>query len=64
MNDSVKTLMKRSISAARKYKSLERQHIQIIDQRQRTDWNDPLRKQLERKTEAIVAEMADLSGGL
>jgi hypothetical protein len=64
MNDLVKTLMKRSMSAARKYKTLERQHIQLIDQCQRIDWTDPLRNQLERKREAIVAEMADLSGGL
>jgi hypothetical protein len=43
---------------------LERRHVQLIDQCQRTDRTDPLRNQLERKKEAIVAEMADLSGGL
>jgi hypothetical protein len=64
MNDPVKILMKRSISVARKYKSLDRKLVQLIDQRQRADWNDPLRNQLERQTEAIAAEMRALSGGL
>lgn len=64
MNDPVKTLMKRSISTARKYKKLSRKHTQLIDQCQRMDWTDPLRIQLERQKATVVAEMRALSGGL
>jgi hypothetical protein len=63
MNEPVKTLMKRSISIARKYKSLDRKLVQLIDQRQRADWNDPSRNQIERQIQAVAAKMRALSGG-
>jgi hypothetical protein len=64
MNDPVETLMKRSISVAREYRELGKQLTQLIDRRQRTDRNDPLREDLERQVQAVTAEMRALCGGL
>jgi|GEM_PF-4890137 len=64
MNDAVKSLMKHSVSAARKYRSLDRQLIQLIDQQLRADLNGPLRNEIESKKAAIAAEMIELSGDL
>jgi hypothetical protein len=64
MNDAVKSLMKHSASAARKYRSLDRQLIQLIDQQMRADINGPLRDEIESKKAAIAAEMIELSGDL
>ena len=64
MNDPVETLMKQSISAARKYKSLNRKLLAAIDQLERIHWTNPLRSKLELQKEAIATEMRTLSGGL
>ncbi len=64
MSDTVKTLMKRSVSTARKYRSLDRQLIQLIEQYHRAGSDHLLRKQIEAKKAVIVAEMVELSGGL
>jgi hypothetical protein len=64
MNDTVESLMKRSISAARKYQSLDRQLTQLIDQQMRAGLNSPLRNEIEFKKAAIAAEMIELSGDL
>ena len=64
MNDQVEDLMKRAKSGARKYKSLSRKYMQLIDQSARIDWNTPKCDQCERQRAAIVAEMAELSGPL
>jgi hypothetical protein len=64
MNDPVETLMKRSISVAREYRELGKQLTQLIDRRQCTDRNDPLREDLERQIQAVTAEMRALCGGL
>jgi hypothetical protein len=64
MSDPIETLMKRSISAAGEYKSLDRKLGQLIDQAQRLEWTDPLRNELELQKVAIALEMRALSGGL
>jgi hypothetical protein len=64
MNDTVESLMKRSISAARKYQSLDRQLTQLIDQQMRAGLNSALRNEIEFKKAAIAAEMIELSGDL
>jgi phage regulator Rha-like protein len=64
MNDPVGTLMTQSISVAREYGKLHQQLSRLIDRRQRTDRNDPLREDLERQIQAVSAEMRAVCGGL
>ena len=64
MNDPVGTLMTQSISAGREYGKLHQQLSRLIDRRQRTDRNDPLREDLERQIQAVSAEMRAVCGGL
>jgi len=43
---------------------LDQQLTQLFDRRQRTNWNDRLREDLERQAQAVTAKMRVVCGGL
>jgi hypothetical protein len=63
MNYRIDTLMRQSVSAARKYGDFEQLLTQLIDRRQRTESNDTSRELLERQIQAVTSEMRALCGG-
>jgi len=64
MTDPVAALMRRSVSAARKYKSLDLKLSQLIEQSQRLDCTETLRSHLELQKVSVAREMRALSGDL
>jgi hypothetical protein len=64
MTDPVAALIRRSVSAARKYKSLDLKLQQLVEQSQRRDCTEALRSHLELQKVTVAREMRALSGDL